>query len=245
SGYGLNPPTKSVIFLDNKMTSFIYYNNDNNLVNGNPRNAREHYNFMRGYWRNNTPATYGGNGTDQQNPPFKYMFPGDPLTQTGWSENNTLTNPTVNIPADRRGVGSIGPFSLAAGQEYEFTVAYNFTAGTPTVNSVTQARQDAQTVQNFFNGNLLATSKPVQTRQPLRLYPNPATDQMTVQLPTIFSAQEVTVQILDNTGRLVLTKTTRQTGSPLHLDISSLSKSIYQVAALSGSQTITGRLVKL
>jgi len=78
-----------------KMTSFIYYNNDDSNQ-GNPSSGMDVYNYMSGFWRNGTPITEGGVGT-------KFMFSGDPETGTGWLDSN---------PADRRFFMTTGPFTM-------------------------------------------------------------------------------------------------------------------------------------
>ncbi|KAA9327360.1 T9SS type A sorting domain-containing protein [Adhaeribacter soli] len=244
NGYGLKPPVQSVIFLDHKMSHFLYYDNTSNPVNGNPSTSQDYYNYLKAYWRNNTPLTYGGYGMDQQNIPVAYMWPGNPATGAGWSEVNTLTNPPQNTPQDRRGIGSIGPFNLPAGQELKFTVAYTFSRDPNATDNLPVAAQDAVAVQNFFRNGLLPSSKPLQTKEVLKLYPNPASDLLQVQLPTRFNSKEAKIIITDNLGRTVLAAKVHQGENTVHLNIASLSKGIYQVSVTSENHTATGRLVK-
>lgn len=112
------------------MRRFVYYNNTNHPVNGNPVNAEHYYNFLRGIWKNGDVMTYGGEGTSQGGGaiPAQYMFPGDtdPVHwgtygvnpgSTDWSETG-VNNP----PGDRRFVQSAGPFTLAPGDFNNITV---------------------------------------------------------------------------------------------------------------------------
>ncbi len=89
------------------MSAFVYYNNDDS-PQGNPRSASDFYGYLSGYWRNGTPLTYGGNGTEAGEP-YPYMFPDDPsdTSPTVWSEC-AVNNP----PADRRFLQVSGPFEL-------------------------------------------------------------------------------------------------------------------------------------
>lgn len=241
-GYGLNPPVQSVQFLNKKMSHFIYYNNSNNPINGNPQTATDYYNYLTGSWKNNTPLTYGGDGTNLNSFPFNYMFPGG---LTGWSEANPFpgSGSSPNNPGDRRGLGSIGPFNLPSGQELNFTVAYTFSRGNGSTNNITVAQQDANTVQNFFN-NIMGTTKPVLVKESLQLFPNPANDQLNIQLPSRFSGKKATVQISDYLGRDVLTTEKQKAAGNLTLDISSLSKGVYLVKVTSENQVLTTKLVK-
>ncbi|MCF7886255.1 MAG: hypothetical protein K9M80_07160 [Candidatus Marinimicrobia bacterium] len=93
------------VFPDKKqlrMTSFVYYNNDNSNQ-GNPENGQDVYNYMQGFWRDGSPIVNdGANGTGE-GPKTKYMFSGDPESNSGWLDSN---------PADRRFMMTTGPFDM-------------------------------------------------------------------------------------------------------------------------------------
>jgi hypothetical protein len=100
------------------MSQFIYYNNDFNPVNGNPRTGTHYYNYLRGYWGDGTHMTYGGNGVNT-GVPCQFMFPGatDP---TGWGTNHVpqpawTESSAGNAPGDRRFMQSAGSFTLQPG----------------------------------------------------------------------------------------------------------------------------------
>jgi hypothetical protein len=245
NGYGANPPMQSVAFLDQKMSHFIYYTNDANPRNGNPTRATDFYNYMSGFWRDGAKLTQWGEGTNQNNPPASYMFPGFPGSND-WTESHSLPIPSSsNTPSDRRGLGSIGPFNLNAGQELKFTVAYTYTRAPNAMFVCNLGVQNAQTVQNFFNRNFtLGTSESIAENQTLKLYPNPATDLLQIQLPNTFENKAATIAITDYTGRVVLqTAATRDANQ--QLNIAALSKGIYQVTVTSEKQTLTSQWVKL
>jgi hypothetical protein len=114
------------------MSGFMYYNNTQSAVSGNPSNATEFYNYMRSLWRNGeklvieTPSGPGdpGNGdgfiADGSGTPTLYAYPGvsfdttennepkAPIGNGGWWESPDNLN-------DKRGLHSAGPFSLAPG----------------------------------------------------------------------------------------------------------------------------------
>lgn len=251
TGYGLNPPVQSAMFLDQKMSHFLYYNHDQNVVNGfpYPTNVANYYNYLRGVWLNNAAVTYGGDGTNQNNKPVNYMFPGDPVTQQGWSERNIYDtqNPVSNVPYDRRGIGSIGPFNLNAGQELKFTVAYTFSQGTSNLNSITKAQQDAGIVQNFFRAaNVLSTQTLTPEKQQLIIQPNPATDYISIALPAAFRNNQTSVTISDYVGKALVKKNLKgNVSESSSINIAALSKGIYFVTVTSGAESITQKLVKL
>jgi hypothetical protein len=100
------------------MSQFLYYNNDFNPVNGNPRNGTQYYNYLKGYWGNGTHMTYGGNGVGT-GVNCDFMFPGN-SDPTGWGTNRVpqpvWSEATANnTPGDRRFLQSAGQFTLQPG----------------------------------------------------------------------------------------------------------------------------------
>jgi hypothetical protein len=104
------------------MSKFLYHNNNGSVI-GDPVTSLEFYNYMSGFWRDNTPMIYGGNGhpTGGGDPsvPCDYMFPGDSdptgigtggIPQPIWTEQSVN-----NVPFDRRFLLSSGPFTFAPG----------------------------------------------------------------------------------------------------------------------------------
>jgi len=121
------------------MKKFVYYNNTTG-INGDPQTALEHYNYLRGIWRDGTQMVWGGNahisggGTE----PADLMFPNnsDPL---GWSTPGIpgQASPSPwseitesNIPEDRRFLESAGPFTLEPGAVNDLTVGVVFSRAT-------------------------------------------------------------------------------------------------------------------
>ena len=114
------------------LTGFVYHNNDSSPT-GDPHVSYEFFNLMRGIWRDNTHIMYGANGhpdNGANGPECRFMFPGlsDPCNWgtdgidpnpaqfgvDGWTEPNV-----GNAPYDRRGLASVGPFRLWAGEMQE------------------------------------------------------------------------------------------------------------------------------
>ncbi|MDR2011230.1 MAG: T9SS type A sorting domain-containing protein [Bacteroidales bacterium] len=116
------------------MRRFLYFNNapDGNVNTRDPETALQHYNYITGYWLDNTSLCYGGtghySGGADTNVPTDFMFPGNPTTDIcawgtrgvhmpNWSEE------TENNPAgDRRFVQSAGPFTLKPGAINDITI---------------------------------------------------------------------------------------------------------------------------
>ena len=142
--YGDDPPVQVLTVLagpytnDNEhlgMTGFMYFNNSS-IVNGDPRDPEDYYNYMRGHWKNGQPMLYGGDGYNSGtlDLPCKYMFPGDSdpdnigtngIQPEGYGTNGVYWTEEQcgNIPSDRRGLATVGPFSFSTGETQELDYA--------------------------------------------------------------------------------------------------------------------------
>jgi hypothetical protein len=170
-GYGLNPPSVGVDFFEGPlvdttiggvdqqielgMSRFVYYNNNNNPINGSPiGQAANYYNYMRGKWKNGADMEYGGDGvTNTDGTIAKYMFPfeSDPDHNEFWSEGDWRG--TRNQPADRRFIQSSGPFVLEPGAVQRLTVGVvwarsSFGGAEGSLNLLREASKKAQALFN-------------------------------------------------------------------------------------------------
>lgn len=117
------------------MRRFVYHDNTQSSINGDPDVAAEYYLLLRGIWKNGAKMEYGGtavpgaNGTVGPACDFMFPFDSDPcnwgtggitpgggFNQNGfyWSEE-TGDNGNPNPVNDRRFMQSAGPFTLRAG----------------------------------------------------------------------------------------------------------------------------------
>lgn len=118
------------------MRRFVYHNNAGG-VQGDPRYAPQYYNYLRGFWKDNTHMLYGGNAHTNSGalgPECNFMFPGDSdpcnwgtegiIPNGGFNQNgNYWTEEQVgNQPSDRRFMQSAGPFTLTSGAVNYITV---------------------------------------------------------------------------------------------------------------------------
>jgi hypothetical protein len=133
-GYGLNPPSVGVDFFESPrkdtiidgvpttrelgMSKFVYYNNDA-TIKGNPGQAIDFYNYLRGRWRNGDPIKFGGDGFSGS-VITNYMFPGN--TDPAHANENWTERSAGNTPQDRRFLQTSGPFSLKPGAINYITV---------------------------------------------------------------------------------------------------------------------------
>lgn len=177
-GYGLNPPAVGIDFfqgpladlndsIDNNrdgrvdepgeqisMSRFVYYENVNNVPNGNPAVTDDYYEYLSGSWLDGQVITYGGGGRGTgpgaTTTPCEFMFPGttDPNFSTPW------TMVTANIqPADMRWLQSAGTFTLQPGAVNYITTGVVWgraTTGGP-LASISVVRRADDLAQRLFN----------------------------------------------------------------------------------------------
>ncbi|MGD0711878.1 MAG: PKD domain-containing protein [Bacteroidales bacterium] len=147
-GYGKYPPAQGTTFLSEKMTHFTYYNNlgIGNPIAQDPANGNDFYNYLRSIWKDNSHATYGGIGIGGKTL-CNYMFS---ESYGGWNEYSA-----GNQPGDRRGLGSIGPFTFKAGETKNIDIAY-ITAFDYSGNmlSVDLLKQRVVKIKAYYNANI-------------------------------------------------------------------------------------------
>jgi hypothetical protein len=102
-----------------QMSRFTYYNNNYGAFPPQTTNpdgvAIYFYNYMTGFWKDGSPFTIGGNAYGGS-APATFVYDGNPVTGTGWTEKGA-----GNPPGDRRFLQSAGPFTLKPGAVNEIT----------------------------------------------------------------------------------------------------------------------------
>lgn len=178
------------------MSKYVYYNNDFSIT-GNPEDAQDIYNYLRGRWKDGTQMVYNGTNGYGTGTPTNFMFPGDTdplgvgqivdgvstncLPQAPWDETSAGNN-----PADRRFLQSAGPFTLAPGAVNTITVgavwARASTGGpTASVELLRVVDDDAQALfDNCFaiiNGPDAPATRVIELDKEIILtFPNPNTN---------------------------------------------------------------------
>lgn len=122
NGYRFNPPAVGMKFLDQTMDSYVSYSGGVGLHNGFPTTQGEVLNYLNGNWKNGAKITYGGNGFNPSSNQFtKFMFTGNPLSNSGWTEPNSSI-----IPNDKSAIASIPYFSLQPNERKTITIAVGY-----------------------------------------------------------------------------------------------------------------------
>jgi len=252
NGYGYGDGIK-----DNEklgLTNFIYYDNNQNPINGNPTVADDYYQYLSSSWRNGQPVTYGGNGVGGTLNAH-YMFPAnsDPLgygtnmvPQAAWDETTVS-----NTPGDRRGVGASGPYTMQAGSVNEIDLAYVFGrdyTGT-NITSIATMQTRIDSIRSKFNKGITGCGCPsgpngissLSKENIFSFFPNPASSELTIVYTG--SAKEYQIKIFDVTGKLVK-QMENISSDKIIIPISELNKGMYLLNIHDGENISTKRFVK-
>jgi hypothetical protein len=239
-GYGLNPPAQGVKFLNQPMSSYMYISG-NNTVTSYPTAPYHYYLYAAGYWKDGSQLTYGDDGWGGQNI-SNYMFSGDPLSGTGWTENN-LGNP----PGQRRGIGGTGPFTLTPGGKHCMDLAFIASRDVQNNNlyNVSLLKQRAVYVQNFYNSqgyqcDFTAGENEIHNEvYGINVYPNPSTGLF--QIESFGINDPCLVSIYAMNGQLIKSiKTSTGVNEKISLDA---EEGIYFVVVNAGDRVISKKIV--
>lgn len=228
--YGEDPPILGVRFLDGLksdtgeplgMTSFMAYNN-NFSSTGNPENAMDFYEYLRGIWKDGTPITEGGNGYGGTEP-TNFMYPGNPSNADEWSECGANSE-----PADRRFLMGSGPGSLLVGSVQEINVAVYWTRPQgvypcPDNEHLTTVIEEV----DVFLGDIdVSVPSPIQATTAVSLVPNPMTDRSLLTIITPQAATK-TVALYAADGRVVRSYELDAASQSLSIERGTLPAGIY------------------
>lgn len=227
NGYGNYLPAQGCMFLNYPMTKGLCFYNGVGGPNEFPIQSMHYYNYMRGIWKDNTFVTEGGNGYGGTTP-ANFMFSGDPVTNSGWTEANAGMG-----PHDRRIIMSTGPFTFLPGEQLCIDVAFPFARSAQQNNAldaIVELREAADFIQNFYDSQNHDCAMQVvgveehTTLGNVAVYPNPSNGRFTVS-----SYDEIKyVEVYDGLGKRVLTKNaTRNNSRAIEVDLSKEPKGVY------------------
>ena len=241
--YGTPAPAQGAMFLNHPISRFLYFNNGTaGSPTTEPINAQGYYNFLLGLWNDGTPMTYGGTGyggTTATN----FMFSGVPETSTDWTEISA-----GNVASDRRGVMSVGPFNVNAGEKFCVDLAFPFArdySGT-NLTSLALLRQRAQSIQTYYNIQGYVCSMPSGISQPnlntdlIQVYPNPSNGKINVVVPNFTSNSKI--EIFSIIGKMIYSTKIISNNTLIDLE-SNKGLFIYKVTNINGTVVGKGKLI--
>lgn len=223
----------------------------------------EMYNFMNGIWDDDSPVLYGGNGHETNGatgPQARYMFPGDsdPLNYgtncefpaNGYNQGTKFwtEEQVVNFGSDRRGLGSMGPFTLEPDQVQEIDLAYCIGQGNNgAMSSVNQLLRNIDSLRYAVaHGQIIVPNSSLgiqasERQSTVSIYPNPATD--IIAISNMPASGKAEYSIFNLYGTKVLSG--NLTGERPTIKTGNLTSGMYVLRVTDGKNVSTGKFVKL
>ncbi|MBX7053296.1 MAG: T9SS type A sorting domain-containing protein [Flavobacteriales bacterium] len=200
------------------MSSFRYYNNSTNPVTGEPTTALHYYNLLSGKWKDGSHLMYGGNGSSGSGVTTTetlYAFPGNSDVESYATDGNVMDEwseaTAFNLPGDRRGLASAGPFTLDPGEVVDLDICYMYAnEGNSGFDELTYAQNQLSQIRNHYEDELLgkynlqvytSVDETYSKTTTFELFPNPAHDQFQINTANenlkYLEVQDMTGQIVD------------------------------------------------
>ena len=143
--YGATPPATGILFLEGPpgvgLGAFAAF-----ISGTDPGDGVQTYAVLQGLDINGVEPV-----DPTTNQPTRFMFPGDPLTQTGWLDP---------VGADKRSLVSVGPFSLAPGDSTELTFGFVVAQGLNRFDSIQRLFCNADYARTAYEQDLRAPFPP-------------------------------------------------------------------------------------
>jgi hypothetical protein len=246
SGFGVNPPAMGLILLNEEMGNLGTFQNAN--VQAISWEAENFWNLMNSKWYDGEPWVIGGHGHPNSvgatTQTTNFLYPGNPLTQDGWSMYNLDGTGLNGSPMD-----DVRFFMTMPSKSFEPNDALNFEFALTLymlenhLENTNGLMAYADSVQDYFNTYLLnydciqqGTGIQDSTLNNLVLYevnnpyleafPNPATNQLTLKWSGLESSK---IQLYSMDGRLAIEHGISLYQQTVLLDVSSLNDGIYIV----------------
>jgi hypothetical protein len=150
------------------LCGFMYFNNSS--ASGQLNSPMDCYNYMRGLWKNGNHLQYGGNAYSGENvvgPECNFTYPGD-SDPCNFGTNGIAPNDGYNmegkywteeqcgnIPYDRRGLASVGPFSFANGSMQELDYAMITVWKTDSQSALERKGAIIDRIRDLFNNGFM------------------------------------------------------------------------------------------
>ncbi len=183
--------------------------------------------------------------------PTNWALTGDPVTGTGWYDGGDWPNSV--LPGDRKYFLPSGPFTMAPGDTQEVAIAIIIARGTDNINSITELRNLAAHVQNFYDTELVEILKETEIIAPegfalYQNYPNPFNNTTTIEYEVPFNSK-VGIKLYDILGRevkiLVNNEEKVKWRYKLEFDASGLASGVYFYRMKAGDFIQTKKMVLL
>ncbi len=242
------------------LENFMQYDNFGG-PQGFPSSGVDFYNYLRGVWKDGSQLVYGGNGhfSGGGTVPANYIYSGnsDPLfystsgvtaTPLSWSESGT-----GNPPGDRKGIGSMGPYTLQPGAvnriDFALVSAVDYTGSGPQA-SLTIMNERVDSIRSYFCNGLVsncasgpfttAIKTHTQNQSNMVIAPNPFTNQFSFSYE--LENESATLLIFNLLGEQIMSQTITQKTTTLNL--SQHPNGVYFVTIVDGINRVSKKVIK-
>jgi len=240
-GYGDKIPAigikfvKSLINENNEevdLAAFVYYQNNFTEI-GNPLNSKDTYNYLKGFWKDDTPLTPGGNGYGGDTP-YPFMYSNPPKDENGWSEYTA-----GNEPGDRRFVMSVGPITLSPGEVQTVTIGIlwepNVDLDGNGLGNPTEKKYACDQPNGYVaTMDSLATNIQTNSITKLSIIPNPASHFINVSFGKM-QAKFHKMKIYNSLGQVVYQNEIPDNKKQVRIDVSAYKNGIYFIKVSDNS----------
>lgn len=223
SFYGV-PPVQGAMLLSQKASKSLFFENSSHPDIGHPETVNDHYNYLEGKSRRGDQITYGEDGLNASTPPTNYMLTGYPEQGAGWNEKSLN-----NLPGDRKGIISYGPFTLIPNEKICFDIAYPFAKDENAIKpegSLPLLRQRAEAIQIFYNQqkyecgfNDIGIRDIIKDNFTIKLYPNPSSGNIIIASSELIPNSKI--EIYSILGKKLYEKRIKTTNQNLNLNLGS------------------------
>jgi hypothetical protein len=216
------------------------------------------YNNLRSIWKNGLPMSFGGNGYDEGCTDCldaRYAFPGDtdPIHlgtdgidpnyggPEGWTEEAEEFP-----PGDRRVIAGSGPFTFEPGdtETLDYAVIFARESQDEDLTVIETLQQYADEIVGMQCGEIPDVTVGIlnaPSELKFKVFPNPATDMLNIQLPRTF--QRIRVEVLDMQSRIIYSRDLSQTSrGTLSLDV---AKGQYILRVIADGEVGVSKLTKM
>lgn len=234
AGYGEHPPALAIVMLNRAFCSCAFPSESSGPA-ALPYSYDEVYNNLRGLWRDGTQILYN-------NEPTKFMFTGDPVSNTGWTE--ALAG---NPPNDRRALASVGPQTFFAGDTISLNLGFVWARDYEgdNISSVALLQERIAALRWFYENDStpcgviwMGVNHKAPAVSEINVYPNPANQFINLELE---SSGPINYKVIDIMGRVVLED---QLNASKQIDIVTLPEGIYILTIQTNSTTMTKKFIK-
>jgi hypothetical protein len=245
------------------MTGFIYFTMSSTIITYDYY-YQDYYNLMNGIWRDTTHLYFGGRGhrltAGSVGPDCNYMFPGnsDPLNfGTGCvtpnppfdQEGYYWTDSLGGVYGDRRGLGSMGPFTFKPGDVQEIDLAYVVANGwNGPASSVNKLMEYIDSLRyRVSNGEIIVPNDKLGVNEinshygKMKIFPNPASDKIHFTLEGDHDRIRE-FDVYNVFGRNVLSGIINNNDNNLYINV--LSSGIYVLIVKTGNDIYSGKFIK-